>query len=116
LVSNTLSQISKLYLKDLPESKFLRKKYHKYFLRDSKIDIFGTKIHCFQKKINAKPIDTLKLFYPKQKVIMKETSDICCKCHEGYLIYHPVEFKDKTIHVQATCNECHRYSAYIGKP
>lgn len=79
------------------------------------MDCFGTRIDWFEKKTNAKSIDTVKLYYPKQESIIKETADVCQKCKEGYLIYHPVEFANKTYHVQSSCNTCHRYNAFIGK-
>lgn len=94
-------------------NEYLTKKHKKYKLASRVVDCFGTVIEFYQKKPNAKAIDTLKLYSPGQEAIIKETTDKCIKCKEGYLVWHWILFKDQSEHVQVTCSLCKRYNQYI---
>jgi hypothetical protein len=107
---------NRVQLKDLPVFKLIKKKrYASYRFCELTIDSFGTRKEVYEKKPGCKSIDTLKLFYPKSERIITETNDLCQKCEVGYIIHHPVQFKDNTLHIQATCDQCHRFHCYISQ-
>lgn len=97
------------------ESLSFRKKKKNLKLFEFYTDKCGTKVFVFKKKINAKPLDTLKLYFPNPNQIIKETTDLCKFCKTGYWQQHPVIFKNNTHHIQVTCSFCHRYICYLSQ-
>ncbi len=92
-----------------------KQKQANYQFAESTFDEFGTRVDWYRKHLHKKPQKSLKLYFVKPEMVLKETADLCDKCQKGYIIYHPVKFRNKTEHIQAICNVCHRFHCYISQ-